>query len=94
MLYIDCVDLWELSCGLRGIPQDKSQRLGVLAIREERRTRRVWRLYHIRAADMLADMLTKLVGADSKSLLELLSCGQWTISSDVRVRQEFGMSEG
>ena len=89
--YIDCVDLWELCCGLRGIPQDKSQRLGVLAIRGERRTLRLRRLYHIRTQYMLADMLTKIVGADSKSLLELLSCGQWTIASDVRVRQGFGM---
>lgn len=34
--YIDCMDLWELSCGLRGVPQDKSQRLGIFAMREER----------------------------------------------------------
>ena len=90
--YIDCMDLWELACGLRGIPQDKSQRLGVLAIREERRTLRLRRLYHIRTKYMLADMLTKIAGADSKSLLELITCGHWTIASDVRVRQGFGMS--
>eukprot|EP00959_Pyramimonas_sp_CCMP1952_P185380 3876150-Pyramimonas_sp.AAC.1 len=29
------MDIWELFCGLKGIPQDKSQRLGVLSIREE-----------------------------------------------------------
>ena len=81
--YIDCMDLWALSCGLRGIPQDKSQRLGVLAIREERRTLRLCRLHHIRTRYMLADMLTKIAGADSKSLLELITCGHWTITSDV-----------
>ena len=90
--YIDCMDLWELCCGLKGTPQDKSQRLCILAIREERRSLRLRRLYHIRTKSMVADMLTKYLGADSKSLLELLSCGSWTIRDDVRVRQGFGIS--
>ena len=46
--WIDCLDLWELCCGLRGTPQDKSQRLGVLSLREEGRTLRLRRLYHAR----------------------------------------------
>jgi hypothetical protein len=90
--YVDCMDLWELCCGLRGTPQDKSQRLGVLAIREERRTLRLRRLYHIRTQHMLADMLTKATGVDSRSLLELLSSGHWTLGSTARVRQGFGAS--
>ncbi len=91
--YIDCMDLWELCCGMRGTPQDKSQRLGILAIREERRSLRLRRLYHIRTHVMLADYLTKTIGADSKSLLELTTSGIWTIDGDIRVRQGFGSSQ-
>ena len=89
---IDCMDLWELSCGLRGIPQDKSQRLGVLHIREERRQLRLRRLYHLPTAYMLADMLTKREGADSKTLLQLASSGFWNVGGHARVRQGFGIA--
>ena len=41
---------------------------------------------------MLADMLTKTIGADSKCLLELVSSGHWTIGGDVRVREGFGIN--
>ena len=90
MSFIDCIDLWELACGLRGAPQDKSQRLGVLAIREERRTLRLRRFFHVRTHWMLADWLTKHTGYVSKCMFEMLSCGHWTIESFVRVRQHFG----
>ena len=53
-------------------PQDKSQRLGVLSLREERRTLRLRRLYHVRATWMLADMLTKATGVDPRSLLDTM----------------------
>ena len=89
--WIDCMDLWELCCGLRGTPQDKSQRLGVLSLREERRAHRLRRLYHVRTKWMLADMLTKSVGVDSRSLLELLTCGIWTMQTPIRVRHGFGI---
>ena len=89
--YVDCMDLWDLACGVKGMPQDKSQRLGVLAIREERRSLRLRRLYHLRTRYMLADMLTKATGVDSRSLLELVSSGHWTIDSDVRCREGFGI---
>ena len=88
--WIDCMDLWELCCGLRGTPQDKSQRLGVLSLREERRTLRLRRLFHTRTSWMLADMLTKSTGVDSRSLLELITSGCWTVRSPIRVRQGFG----
>ena len=87
---IDCMDLWELACGLKGIPQDKSQRLGVLAIREERRSQRLRRLFHVRTHWMLADPLTKFEGYVSKSLHELLTAGVWNIDGLVRVRHNFG----
>ena len=89
---VDCMDLWELACGFRGIPQDKSMRLGILAIREERRSLRLRRLYHVRTLWMLADRLTKYSGHVSKSLLEFLTSGIWTVESDVRVRERFGVA--
>ena len=89
--YVDCMDLRELCCGLRGTPQDKSQRLGILSLREERRTLRLRRLYHVRTKWMVSDMLTKTIGADSKSLLELITSGCWTIDGTIRVRQGFGL---
>ena len=58
---IGCMDLWELCCGYRGIPQDKGQRLGVLMLREERRSLRLRRLFHVRTRWMLAGMLNKFV---------------------------------
>ena len=88
--WVDCMDLWELCCGLRGTPQDKSQRLGVLSLREERRTLRLRRLYHIRTSWMLADMLTKSTGVDSRSLLGLITSGCWRVHAPIRVRQGFG----
>ena len=91
--YIECMDLWELSCGMRGIPQDKSQRLGILSMREERRSERLRRLLHVRTKWRVCDYLTKREGADSKSLLELLSCGIWSIDSTLRCRERFGATE-
>ena len=91
--FIDCMDLWELSCGMKGIPQDKGMRLGVLSIREERRSLRLRRLYHVCTHWMLADQFTKFTGYFSLSLSELLSCGWWTIGGDIRVRQGFGSTE-
>ena len=89
---IDCMDLWELSCGRKGIPQDKSQRLGVLAIREERRSERIRRFFHVTTHYMLCDLLTKYSGYFSKSLQELLTCGCWTVDGKLRVRHKFGQS--
>ena len=45
------------------------------------------------AASTYADLLTKHSGYVSKSLHELLSSGIWTIDSDVRMRQHFGIGE-
>ena len=88
--FVDCMDLWELACGYRGIPQDKGQRLGVLVIREERRSLRHRRLYHVTTHYMLADLLTKYMGYVSKSLHELETSGHWTIKGPLRVREGFG----
>ena len=80
----------DLSCGQKGIPQDKNQRLGILAIREERRSLRLRRLYHVTTHYMLCDLLTKYSGYFSRSLQELVTCGIWTVSGKVRVLEHFG----
>ena len=90
---VDCMDLWELVCGMRGIPQDNSQRLGILALREERRSLRLRRFYHLTTHYMLADQLTKFSGYVSKSLLEMVSSGHWTIKDPIRCRHGFGPSD-
>jgi hypothetical protein len=87
---VDCMDLWDLACGRKGVPQDKSQRLAVLAIREERRVQRIRRFMHVTTKYMLADILTKWLGHDSVTLLQLLSCGRWTCAGPIRVRHGFG----
>ena len=88
--YIDCMDLWDLACGKKGIPQDKSQRLAILSIREERRALRLRRFYHITTQYMLADLLTKFLGYYSPCLQQLLSTGRWTIGPPITVRHLFG----
>ena len=55
----DCMDLYELVCGLKGIPSDKSQRLCILCLREDRLSRRIRYVVHCPTANMLADGLTK-----------------------------------
>ena len=56
----DCKDLLELATGERGIPADRSQRLAVLSIREERLSGRCRIMSHIPTQIMLSDALTKL----------------------------------
>ena len=87
------MDLWDLACGYKGIPQDKGQRLGILVIREERRTLRLRRLFHVRTHAMLADLLTKHTGYVSPTLHELETSGHWSITGSLRVRQGFGTGQ-
>ena len=56
----DCYDLWELCCGLKGIPIDKTQRLSILGLREDRMTGRIRYMIHVNTENMIMDGLTKL----------------------------------
>ena len=56
----DCMDVWELLCGIKGLSNDKSQRLVVLGLREYRLLGIVRSVYHIQTSTMLADGLTKV----------------------------------
>ena len=55
----DCMDLFELVCGSKGLASDKSQRVAVMALREDRMSGRLRYILHYPTAAMLADALTK-----------------------------------
>ena len=77
--YTDCYDLFQLCCGMKGIPTDKTQRLSILSIREDRLCGRIRNFIHIPTNAMVVDGLTK-PGTFSE-LLKLVSTGQWTVWS-------------
>ena len=55
----DCMDLFELCCGGKGLTADKSQRVIILSLREDRLTGRIRTFIHVPTQAMLADGLTK-----------------------------------
>ena len=69
--YGDCKDLWELVTGLKTLPQDKSQRLYVLGLKEARISGRMRFTTIIPTESMTADALTKPMIQDC--LLHLLT---------------------
>ena len=72
-LYTDCLDFWELCCGVRGIPTDKTQRLSILGMREDRLAGRLRYMIHINTENMIMDGLTKL--GTFKQLMHLMTTG-------------------
>ena len=75
--YMDCRDLFELCTGQKVLPQDKTQRLYVLGIREGRITGRIRQTTLIPTESMTADALTKPM--QSPELLQFLTTGMVTI---------------
>jgi hypothetical protein len=72
--FIDCFDLLELLTGAKGIPQDRTQRLIILSLRERRFTGKAASTIHIRTDVMPANSLTKL--CSSAQVDKLLSTGR------------------
>ena len=70
----DCKDLYALTTGRTALPQDKSQRVYILAHREARLSGRLRWIILVPTQSMVADALTKPML--SKQLLHLLSTGQ------------------
>ena len=70
----DCRDVFELASGEKAIPQDKGQRLYILAIRESRMCNRIRWLILVPTASMTADSLTKSML--SPPMMLLLSSGK------------------
>jgi len=56
----DCMDVFELCTGSKGIASDKTQRILILSIREDRWHGLIRHFYHYPTASMLADGLTKI----------------------------------
>ena len=55
----DCMDLFELVTNVKGLSNDKAQHLAILALREDRITRRIRNFIHAPTKGMLADGLAK-----------------------------------
>ena len=72
--HTDCGDLWELMTGLKGIPQDRHQRLYVLSLRESRMIGTIRRAILVPTDIMAADALTKSM--ISPQMMELLTTGR------------------
>lgn len=71
--YGDCRDLYELCTGSRTLPQDKTQRLYVLSIKESRLTGRIRMISLVPTECMTADSLTKAM--ISPCMMHLLTTG-------------------
>ena len=71
--HTDCKDFYELSTGLRSMPQDKSQRLYILAHREARASGRLRWVVLTPTEAMTADALTKVM--TSPVLMKFLTTG-------------------
>eukprot|EP00435_Cladocopium_sp_Y103_P047711 s140_g14.t1 len=70
----DCKDFYALSTGTTSLPQDKSQRIYILAHREARLCGRLRWIILVPTQSMVADALTKVML--SKQLLHLMSTGK------------------
>ena len=70
----DCKDFWSLTTGATALPQDRSQRVYILAHREARLCGRLRWVILVPTQSMLADALTKVML--SRQLLHLLSSGE------------------
>ena len=73
--FTDCMELFQLAVGEKGVPQDKYQRLYILGIREDLVKGHIRNFLWIPTSGMLADPLTKpMICA---MLYELLTYGFW-----------------
>ena len=90
--YTDCLDLLELTTGLKGVPQDRHQRLAILALREKRLAGRIRLSYWVETCYMIANALTKHDPND-ECLWSLLTSGTWFIGGEVRIRYTARVSD-
>ena len=73
--FTDCRDVFHLVVGEKGVPQDRYQRLYILALREDRIKGTIRYFIWIPTASMLADPLTKSM--ISPMLYDLITHGYW-----------------
>ena len=74
----DCMDLFELVTNTKGLSTDKSQRLAIMALREDRMTGRVRCVVHVPPKAMLVDGMTKEGIFDM--FLCFLTSGVWRVA--------------
>ena len=77
--WTDCMDFFELSVGLKGVPQDRHQRIYILSIREDRLKKAIRNFYCTPTSSMVADGLTKSMISDI--LYDLLTHGYWRVEA-------------
>lgn len=82
--YTDCMDLFELCTGTKGLSNDKSQRLAILALREDRLLGRTRWMIHTPTKAMVADGLTK--DGFFQQLLFLCTTGVFKLPVDIQLR--------
>ena len=82
----DCFDVIELCTGERGCPQDRSQRLIILSLRERRLLRKIRHMMHIDTNDMPANRLTKYVPSD-RALTRILESGTMKFEKPLHLRR-------
>ncbi len=70
------MNLFELICYSKSLPNDKHHRVGILALREDRLTRRIRNVVHVPTGIMLADPLTKSV--TTKTFMRWATTGTWS----------------
>lgn len=71
--YTDCKDLWELIRGQRGAPQDRQERLYILALREGRMLGKQRRSTLVPTESMATQCLTKSMFGSQ--MMDLLTTG-------------------
>ena len=84
--WTDCLDLLELTTGLKGVPQDRHQRLAILALREKRVAGIIRLSYWMQTDWMIANALTTH-DPNCITMWELLTEGCWRIHGNVRIRR-------
>ena len=85
--------MFELVTGIKGVPSEKLQRVGILSLRKDRLTRRLRCILHIPTEIMLADSLTKIMV--SGVFMRFCATGKWTwdVSSSLSIRVKHGLKK-
>ena len=74
----DAMNLFEMICHSKSLPNDKHHRVGILALREDRLCRRLRNVIHLPTSIMLADPLTKAMV--SLIFMHYTTTGVWKTS--------------
>jgi hypothetical protein len=82
----DCMDLYQLVTGAKGVPQDRTQRLLILSLREKLMVHKIRHFGWLHTKDMCANNLTKPDLKD-QSLNQLMDTGRFSTVDTAIVRK-------